>query len=264
MEIAWGVTPAVVGILLTIAFSAVGYSPAEFRLARWCLVISALVLGGTDIVWQFTTQMPWWWRTIVGISVGSLIFIGLPESLRWVSRRQQQIAPETPRTKGAASVSETGTRPPTLLDLFKSDFPNVMKYTGDRTAIQWNSDKSVTHVLTQNYLDFPAKAEFIGFYVKSSDRSFETCMALADAVENALKDIRQNTRVTAGDAGGTNSLQDLTFSGRIFLYHEDPLTNKQRASVVLAYDAKHYDVQLRGPEYLGVQVIAWHHKHDKK
>lgn len=139
MEIAWGIAAAVVGILLTIAFSAVGYTPAEFRLARWCLVISALVLGGVDIVWQFTTSMPWWWRGIVGISVGGLIFIGLPEGLRWIARRQQQAKLPVATGKSTNSLIDPQLKLLESIDEFIAtkdegglrelfDFPNLLKY----------------------------------------------------------------------------------------------------------------------------------------
>jgi hypothetical protein len=90
VESAWGITAAAVGILLTVAFSAIGYTPAAFRLARWCLAISALLLGGTDIAWQIMTDYPIWWRIVVGVSVGGIVFVGLPEGFRWITTRQQQ------------------------------------------------------------------------------------------------------------------------------------------------------------------------------
>jgi hypothetical protein len=121
-------------------------------------------------------------------------------------------------------------------------------------------------VRTRFYLDFPAKSEFIGFYVPSSaGKEFDACMALADRVQSQVADLRKRVEVTGGDAGGVTRLQELNFSGRVFLYHEWPLSTKQKAAVIDAYSAKGLDVQFRGLEYLQSQVSAWWQKqHDAK
>jgi hypothetical protein len=65
-------------------------------------------------------------------------------------------------------------------------------------------------------------------------------------------------------ASGMTSIKDLTFSGRVFIYHEWPLTNKQTADIVEAYSAKNLDVQLRGIDYLAPYVNEWYKKRDHK
>jgi hypothetical protein len=186
-----------------------------------------------------------------------LIGAGLPEGLRWIKKREDRVS----KQPAGAAQSKGEEKPPTLTDLFKGDFPNVMKFTGDRFGVQWRDGK-VTPVVVQNYLDFPAKTEFVGFYVASSPKTYEICLKLAEGVQAALEDLRKRTKVSAGDIGGVNSLDDLTFSGRVFIYHEDFMSNPQKATIVLAFSNNHSDVQLRGPDYLGSEVVAWHHKHD--
>ena len=264
MEIAWGVTATVVGILLTIAFSAVGYAPAEFRLARWCLIISALALGGTDIVWQFTTKMPWWWRTIVGASVGSLIFVGLPETLRWVSRRQQQITPVTPPVANTLPISEIDTTPPTLMELFKSGFPNTMKVDGASWGLVNKDGHELLKGPSKVYLDFDARTKFIAFYIPRSEYSYESARSLWSQVPPTFAAVEKNIGVQAGYHQNLTDLKDLKFSGRVFLYYEDNFNLRQLADLVDAYKAHGMALDFRGPSFLGDQVIAWHHKHDKK
>jgi hypothetical protein len=66
----------------------VGYAPPEFRAARYCFVTSALILGGMDIVWQVQTDKSLLVRLTVGVLLWGLIGAGLPETLRWVKRRE--------------------------------------------------------------------------------------------------------------------------------------------------------------------------------
>jgi len=152
--------------------------------------------------------------------------------------------------------------PPTLLGLFKSDFANVMKFTDEeRIGIEWK-DGSVLHIKTQVYADFPAKTQFVGFYIPASSKTYEACLDLSDAVESTMKSLQKRIAVSAGYRNERDRLQDLTFSGRVLLYHEEFLSIPQKAAIIEAYGAKHLDVQFRGPDYLGDQVIAWHRQHD--
>jgi hypothetical protein len=108
----------------------------------------------------------------------------------------------------------------------------------------------------------------VGFYVPStdpfSDTTFRACAALLGAVQPAIDDLPKRIAVRSGYRGEGNTIQDLTFSGRVFLYHDDFLSITQKADLINGYKAKNYDVQFRGPDYLGDQVIAWHHQQDAK
>jgi len=135
-------------------------------------------------------------------------------------------------------------------------------------GIEWNNG-TILHIKRQVYLDFPAKTKFVGFYVPSSDpiaseKSFQACVRLAEAVQLALDEIPKKVAISGGYQGEMNSIQDLTFSGRVIIYHETFLPITQKATIIKAYAAKHLDVQFRGPDYLGDQIIAWHHQHDPK
>jgi hypothetical protein len=173
-------------------------------------------------------------------------------------------------TKPAGAPAGQDEKAPTLLDLFTKDFPNTMKAADDAIGIQWK-DGEVLHIKRQLYLDFPAKTKFVGFYVPtpdplSSTKSFEACLRLAEenAVQQTLDDIPKKVAVSGGFRGEMTSIQDLTFSGRVLIYHDAFLSITQKADIIHAYTARHFDVQFRGPDYLGDQVIAWHHQHDAK
>jgi hypothetical protein len=168
----------------------------------------------------------------------------------------------------AKAKPELPGKPPTLSELFNKDFSNTMKAT-DEISIHWQDGTGVEHIKRQLYLDFPAKTQFVGFYVPSSDPFFsdttlKTCMALVGAVQQAIDDLPKRIAVMAGYRNESNTIQDLTFSGRVFLYHDSFLSITQKAALINAYKAKNYDVQFRGPDYLGDLVIAWHHQHDPK
>ncbi|MCU1341286.1 MAG: ribD 1 [Candidatus Acidoferrum typicum] len=162
--------------------------------------------------------------------------------------------------------------PPTLLDLFKNSFSNTLKLSDNEPAIavDW-TDASTTKIRRQVYMDFPAKTKFVGFYVPaatppsadiSGGKTFTSCMKLleADAIQQALEHVLKQVAILAGQEGQMTSIQDLTFSGRVLIYHDEYLSIPQKADIIRAYAAKNFDVQFMGADYLGSQVIAWHHK----
>lgn len=78
-----------------------------------------------------------------------------------------------------------------------------------------------------------------------------------------MDELPKKIELGGGYKGEMTTLKELVFSGRVFLYHEGFLSIPQKADLIRVYKAKNYDVQFRGPEYLGDQVVAWHQQHDQ-
>ncbi len=151
---------------------------------------------------------------------------------------------------------------PTLSALFKSDLSNVVKFTDeDRIGVQWK-DGSVLHIKTQLYADFHGRSKFVGFYIPDSPKSYEACLSLVNAAEETIKSFQEKVLFRAGYRDESSSLGDLKFSGRVLIYHETFLTIPQKADILREYSAHNFDLNFRGPDYLGDQVISWHRKHD--
>jgi hypothetical protein len=179
---------------------------------------------------------------------------------------------DSPRALSTAMQWVNGLKdPPTMKDLFISgDYLNTMRLHDDAIGIQWNDNGTVTHIERQLYLDFPANAKFVGFYVPSIDptdttRTAEACMKLAqaDAVRQVLEDLPKKTFIAA-DLGQTATIQDLTFSGRVLIYYNDFLSINQRADIIRAFGEKKYVVRFSGPEDFGKVLSRWHDVHKEK
>jgi hypothetical protein len=94
----WVITSVVVPLLIGagIAFVTMGEAgPTEFWVARSCFVASMLMLGAITVIWDLKTDWPVLWRTVVTCSVGLAVFLILPESIRYVNRRQKLVATAT-------------------------------------------------------------------------------------------------------------------------------------------------------------------------
>lgn len=170
---------------------------------------------------------------------------------------------EEQRKKPPATSAAQNEKPPTLMDLFNKDFSNMGGLT-DKGFDLRSSDGETIHVNWRVVMDFSGKSDFVAFYIPSADHGFDSCLALADMVRPMITDLSKRIEVTGGDSGGVTSSRELTFSGRVFVYHEWPLSNKQKADIIEAYSAKGLDIQFRGIDYLGDKLITWHQQHDAK
>jgi hypothetical protein len=122
----------------------------------------------------------------------------------------------------------------------------------------------------QVYLDFLGKSKFVGFYMPvstdpiSGRKTYKMCMALIDAVQSALDDLPRRLQMKSGFGLEGNTIEELTFTGRVVLYHEDSLSIIQKVEIINAYKVKHFDVQFRGPDYLANQSDLWFRLRESK
>jgi hypothetical protein len=140
----------------------------------------------------------------------------------------------------------------TLESLFKGDFPSLFKYSMVADPIVFEDGERVT-VTSQEYGDFSAKSSFVGFYVPPTLKTFRVCVRLANSTQHFVNEINKRMSMQMFDTSGTK-LKDLTFSGRVFIYHEEPLTLKQKSTLVDYYQSKNLAVEFRGLDYL--QAVA--------
>ena len=135
-----------------------------------------------------------------------------------------------------------------MQELFAAEFSNL-KSTNMDVSVQLENGTQQT-VKARFYFDFPEKVEFVGFFIPASERTYDICTNLVDRVQPARDDIRKGFSVKAGDTGGSNSMNDLTFSGRVFLYHESPLTIQEKAALQNLYSSRNFNVWFRDIEYV--------------
>lgn len=194
-----------------------------------------------------------------GIVLGGVAWIvdkGYRNTVAERTEHQQSIQ----RAEPPPNIDE---KPPTLADLFKDGFPNTMKIDGT----SWGFVKGGTRILsgpTKVYLDFDAKTKFISFYVPRSEHAYPVALNLWSQVQATFQSVEKQIAITAGYQQNLTDLKDLTFSGRVFLYHEDAFNLRQLADLVDICKTHGMALDFRGPNFLMDQVMAWHRKHDKK
>jgi hypothetical protein len=226
-----------IGFLVAVGFTLMQIG--EWAGAVGCWVLLGVILSGKALAWggiRAQTRVTLFLRlfSVMGaITVAGLLItitdLRKPDTDPWSNlqklRQQKAIATSpTPRPE----------LPLTLESLFKSDFPNLMKLTITADPTVFENGEAVT-VTSQEYVDFAARSSFIGYYIPATDLTFRVCVRLANSSRSLIDGLAKRMDIKTFDASGT-TLKDLTFSGRVFIYHTMPLTLKQKFPPSLSID----------------------------
>ena len=189
-------------------------------LAALGFVIGAIIYAHSDspkiwyLVAAILTGLIWW---------GAIVLVhGLEK-------------PEEPKTETphAASTStslapNSTTHPLTLKNLFDTDFRDTLSLNGN-LSVTSPVDGLVHQIPYRVFLDFRSLAKFLAIFIPFDPDAFNYCAAVASKFQLALYDAESTVDVMMNDPGETSQthLKDLTFSGRIFVYHENHFSSKR-------------------------------------
>lgn len=82
METIWKIVGAIGAMLVGAAFAM--NARKQYAIARWLFVTAALFLAPTDLVWQLTTDKPWWFRWAAGTLTAIAVCVLVPILWAWV------------------------------------------------------------------------------------------------------------------------------------------------------------------------------------
>jgi hypothetical protein len=143
--------------------------------------------------------------------------------------------------------------PPSLHELYKSDFPTTMRPSYDFDVSF--KDGTKVRVSAIEYLDFQGKSKFMGFYIPQSVNTYDVCVAIADNYKSNMNHLESSGTIRAWISGESTqtSSHDLIFSGRIYIYHDDFMTLQQLATLESLYQSKGLSVVFRSDAYMQSQ-----------
>jgi hypothetical protein len=165
-----------------------------------------------------------------------------------------------PETKPARIESLPSEPEPTLLSLLDSSIPNTGNLMNTQ-AIQFQ-DGTKLEIKSKLYFEFRHRATFLGFYVPSSPKTMEAIAALALEARSLAQQIADGGLKVIATSPGENpeDISSLTFTGKVYVHHEDHLTHRQIADAEDSFKAQDLVVVLRGPDFLSGAWIEWKRK----
>jgi len=138
----------------------------------------------------------------------------------------------------------------TLYDLFTTDF-NKTHMLSDYHLTK--NDKVVYSVKYIIWGDFDSKTMFFSIFLPKSDYTFKACRFLIPRYREILSgNIRSLMKGIINQAPGSRaeSWDELSFSGRIYLYHETHLLPDRIDTLMEEYKKEGLSPQFRSREYL--------------
>lgn len=206
------------------------------------------------------------WRVQVPIYLLALVVttitlygirIGLKKtSQEFVDKVVAEIAEKIKPAEVKQSQKTPDAKPVTLETLFKTDFPYTFKFAKPSDPIVFEDGTKVV-ITAQEYADFQAKSAFMGYYIPMTPFTFRVAVRIANSVKSSLQQAHKGVETQTYDPDDSpTSLDGLSFSGRVYLYHEYPLTLKQKSVLADYYESKKLDVEFRGTQYLWSSEMA--------
>jgi hypothetical protein len=97
------------GFVVAVGLAVISLNQPDFKVARRCAILAAILFGSIGMVWGVTTPESIWIRIPAVGLVGLVMAISLSESLRFVMKREILAVPELPKTN---PVREAPAPPP--------------------------------------------------------------------------------------------------------------------------------------------------------
>jgi hypothetical protein len=165
------------------------------------------------------------------------------------------------------SVVPTPTVPLSLEDLFDTDFPYANIGRALTMSPAENQSALVT-VKSRLFLDFDARSEILSLYMPfqiDDNLAFTIANGMAAHVAEIVdlnsdinKQVQLNSSVMHPGESAQTPLNELRFSGRVYIYLENDPTDAQKANIEAQYTCRNIAVQIRGMDWEAL------HMHDKR
>lgn len=138
-----------------------------------------------------------------------------------------------------------------IRDLYKNDFDHTTKLSmGSLNGVVNGAFFTAEMQLYQNHYEHSC---FVGFYIPENEKTVLIAESIASRYSLPLTWDSKITSKTF-DTSQTISSKNLTFTKRVFIYHEHFLDPSDVAAIQKYYDDMGLAVVLRGPEYLAMRT----------
>jgi hypothetical protein len=216
----------------------------------WLVIIGPILISLAGCIWYGDGRTPALWVAFAGA-----VLLMLAAALQLQQAIWKSQAPEPTASNTAAKQMRPSLPPmPSLLSLFMTDFMN--KGSGGGITLLGNAYAELTfsgdtnlRILYNIVQDFGSRSKFIIFYIPSSQHTYDAIEFLADGYKQYI-----NTTMPYSESGGEGvqsftKSSELIFTGRIFIYYENPLTVAQLGKLAELYNQHGVSPEFRSTQY---------------
>ncbi len=185
--------------------------------------------------WSFIRDLPLWFTIPVLICV-ILLIVAFILYIFWFNHPEK-----IPKKE---NIEKPRLKAKTLFDYYKTDF-TVMQLEKQILTITETKEQIKTKLL----MDFDNASMYIAVYIPNHQKTNDIILSLISEHKKILE-FRNVVAVESFYPGEQpTELKDISFTGRIFVYHEYPLFNSDIMEIKQLYKANGLNIQLRGHKY---------------
>jgi hypothetical protein len=167
--------------------------------------------------------------------------------------------PATTSQTTAQPATQPATRPLTLREIFDTDFSNTLLGVAGDLSVRPAAGGKEVQIRYRVLMDFTSLTKFVAFFMPSAPDAEDVCAFLANNLQIPFETVSDTLLVKTAHPGETaqTSINDLKFTGRVYVYHEDHFSTRQLADLEELFKQNGAVVQFRGNTYL---VLHWNEK----
>ena len=211
-------------------------------------IVVTLVVSFAGAIWAFAKQHPMVWLPIVSVAATLAVITVLALRDGRSRRANAQSLTDEKETKIAK-------KPITLRTLFETDFPNLDHFENVLRIKKSSANEKECEIPFRLCVDFDARSRFLAFYVGVQWETRRMCVSIAKNYKDAIQ-IANQSHVYSMRPPNTaeTQLREVVFTGRIFIYHEYEMTQREKAELEDFYKLNGAAVQFLGPVHLALNA----------
>ncbi|MEN6306374.1 MAG: hypothetical protein ABFD91_01355 [Anaerohalosphaeraceae bacterium] len=138
--------------------------------------------------------------------------------------------------------------PKSVKEFFVQDFTTTLNVHQPQILTS-QENKSSIEIIAQLHLDFTANAKYISCYIPETKEAFDVCKSILINPNWALS-ISGTCKIEQKFCSDPISLSNLIFTGKIFIYSENELSDDQKKVLLGIAKQQHLFLECRGPKYI--------------
>jgi hypothetical protein len=235
------------------AVVAMGGTTPETGLARALLCLSALWATVVGMAWLLNEPASTWVRVPAGMVLGTYVFVGLPQSLTWVSQRARTVPPVVAPSAPVPQLAVT--RPPTFRELFVHDFADLPSLTR-KVGLQSARTGERSSVPVRMMIEPERHEKFLAVFIERNTSSFNTCVFFLYNLDLVFQELNLEPLEARGSLVAKPVYgKDFAFDHNIYFYMAEDMSQDAQEYLEKAFRDQGVYAHFRGAGYY---AMRWH------
>ena len=141
----------------------------------------------------------------------------------------------------------------TLREYFLKLGTNTLRYSASKHICREGDEKVIGEVIIRIHFDFQASAKYLSLYIEDMPEVHCPEAMVLNELEATINQMSQEVVVAAGLPGEMRNVEDLTFTGQVYLFSERPVKEEMKSVLEAEAHGIGYSLVFRSQEFVNRQ-----------